>query len=82
MEAGVTLVGIDSFNIDSTDDGTRPVHSALLGAGIPIVEHMCRIGAVPDRGARFFAVPVKVKGNGNVSRPRLREGLVSSCSCS
>jgi arylformamidase len=64
VEAGVTLVGIDSFNIDSIDDGTRPVHSALLGAGIPIVEHMRGLGAVPDHGARFFAVPVKVKGMG------------------
>jgi arylformamidase len=62
--AGVILVGIDSFNIDSTDDGTRPVHSALLGAGIPIVEHMRGLDAVPERGARFFAVPVKVKGMG------------------
>jgi arylformamidase len=64
VEAGVALVGIDSFNIDSTDDGRRPVHSALLGAGIPIVEHMCGLAGVPDRGARFFAVPVKVKGMG------------------
>jgi kynurenine formamidase len=64
VKAGVTLVGIDSYNIDSTDDGTRPVHSALLGAGIPIVEHMCGLADVPDRGARFFAVPVKVKGMG------------------
>ena len=62
--AEVALVGIDSFNIDSTDDGTRPVHTALLGAGIPIVEHLCNLGDVPDRGARFFAVPVKVKGMG------------------
>ena len=64
VKAGVTLVGIDSYNIDSIDDGTRPVHSALLGAGIPIVEHMCGLAAIPDRGARFFAVPVKVKGMG------------------
>jgi arylformamidase len=64
VDAGVTLVGIDSFNIDSTDDGTRRVHSALLGAGIPIVEHMCGLDTVPERGARFFAVPVKVKGMG------------------
>jgi kynurenine formamidase len=64
VEAGVTLVGIDSFNIDSIDDGTRRVHSALLGAGIPIVEHLCNLAALPDRGARFFAVPVKVKGMG------------------
>ena len=64
VEARVALVGIDSFNIDSIDDNTRPVHSALLGAGILIVEHMCGLGALPDRGARFFAVPVKVKGMG------------------
>lgn len=64
VEARVALVGIDSFNIDSTDDGTRPVHSALLAAGVPIVEHMCNLAVVPDRGARFFAVPVKVKGMG------------------
>jgi arylformamidase len=64
VEAGVALVGIDSFNIDSIDDGTRPVHSALLGAGILIVEHMCNLAAVPERGSRFFAVPVKVKGMG------------------
>jgi arylformamidase len=64
VAAGVSLVGIDSFNIDSTDNGTRPVHSALLGAGIPIVEHMCGLAALPERGARFFAVPVKVKGMG------------------
>ena len=64
VDAGVTLVGIDSFNIDSIDDGARPVHTALLAANIPIVEHMCGLSAVPDRGARFFAVPVKVKGMG------------------
>jgi kynurenine formamidase len=64
VAAGVAIVGIDSFNIDSIDDGTRPVHSALLGAGVPIVEHLCNLGAVPDTGARFFAVPVKVKGMG------------------
>jgi kynurenine formamidase len=64
VDAGVTLVGIDSFNIDCTDDGNRPVHSALLGAGIPIVEHLCGLAALPDRGARFYAVPVKVKGMG------------------
>jgi len=64
VAAGVTLVGIDSFNIDSIDDGTRPVHSALLGAGIPIVEHMCGLAGVPERGTHFFAVPVKVKGMG------------------
>ena len=62
--AGAVLVGIDSYNIDDTDDGTRPVHSILLGAGIPIVEHLRGLDRLPDDGFRFFAVPVKVKGFG------------------
>ena len=63
-EAGASLVGIDSLNIDDTADLARPVHSTLLGACIPIVEHLRGLSAVPDSGARFFAVPVKVKGFG------------------
>lgn len=63
-DAGAVLVGIDSHNIDSTETGERPVHSTLLGREIPIVEHLTGLSAVPDRGARFFAVPVKVKGFG------------------
>lgn len=64
VSAGAVLVGIDSFNIDSTDTGERPVHSTLLGHDIPIAEHLCGLAGVPDRGSRFFAVPVKVKGFG------------------
>jgi arylformamidase len=64
LDHGVTLVGIDSLNIDDTDDGTRPVHSMLLGAEVPIVEHMCNLGALPERDFRFFAVPAKVAGFG------------------
>lgn len=63
-DAGAVLVGIDSHNIDGTETGERPVHSILLGREIPIVEHMTGLSAAPDRGARFFAVPVKVKGFG------------------
>ena len=55
------LVGIDSFNIDATSDGNRPAHSVLLGHDIPIVEHLCRLGDLPDSGFKFFAVPVKVR---------------------
>lgn len=62
--AGAALVGIDSFNIDSVDTGERPVHSTLLGHEIPIVEHLRGLSALPDKGSRFFAVPVKVKGFG------------------
>ncbi len=61
----VALVGIDSLNIDDDEDGTRPVHTLLLGAGIPIVEHLCGLEALPARGFRFHAVPVPVRGLGS-----------------
>ena len=60
-KGGATIVGIDSYNIDSIRDGKRPVHSILLGHDIPVVEHLCGLGELPDSGFKFFAVPVKVK---------------------
>ncbi|HEV2321871.1 MAG TPA: cyclase family protein, partial [Gammaproteobacteria bacterium] len=61
---GAAFVGIDSLNIDGIETGYRPVHTILLGADIPICEHMCNLVALPDRGFRFHAAPVKVKGFG------------------
>ena len=63
-DAGAVLVGIDSLNIDCTDTGERPVHTTLLRAGIPIVEHMTNLGALPADGFRFTAVPPKISGMG------------------
>jgi kynurenine formamidase len=67
VEAGVALAGIDSLNIDATHhpegDG-RPVHTTLLGAGIPIVEHLTNLAALPGDGFRFTAVPPKIRGMG------------------
>jgi arylformamidase len=63
-DAGVALVGIDSYNIDDVQDLRRPVHSILLRREIPIVEHMTNLAVLPATGFRFFAVPVKVKGFG------------------
>jgi arylformamidase len=63
-DQGAVLVGIDSLNIDDTADLARPVHSTLLRAEIPIVEHLTNLGRLPDAGFRFFAVRVKFKGMG------------------
>lgn len=65
VESGAVLVGIDSLNIDDTADARRPVHTALLAAEIPIVEHLTNLEALPDRGFRFFSVPAKVLGMGS-----------------
>jgi kynurenine formamidase len=65
--AGPALVGIDSLNIDDTDDGVRPAHTLLLGAGIPIVEHLTNLGELPESGFRFHAVPAPFRGLGSFS---------------
>ena len=64
VEAGAALVGIDSHNIDDTRTRTRPAHTLLLGAGIPICEHMRGLDLLPDEGFRFTAAPPKVAGFG------------------
>ncbi|MEE1822427.1 cyclase family protein [Streptomyces sp. BE20] len=63
-EQGPALVGIDSVNIDDTTDGTRPAHTALLAAGIPVVEHLRGLEQLPPSGFRFFAAPPAVEGMG------------------
>ncbi|MFT4166022.1 MAG: cyclase family protein [Microlunatus sp.] len=63
-DCGAALVGIDSLNIDDTTGGTRPAHSVLLAAGIPVVEHLCNLAALPRSGFRFSAVPPRIAGMG------------------
>ncbi|MGZ4843416.1 MAG: cyclase family protein [Candidatus Angelobacter sp.] len=65
VKSGVALVGIDSVNIDDINDKTRPVHSILLEANIPIVEHLTNLAEAPTEGFQFFAVPVPVKAFGS-----------------
>jgi kynurenine formamidase len=67
VDHGARLVGIDAVNIDRIDAepaGTRPAHSLLLGAGIPVVEHLTGLDQVPPHGARFTAAPPRVAGFG------------------
>jgi arylformamidase len=64
-ERAARLVGIDSLNIDDAQDGERPVHTILLGAGIPIVEHLRGLEQLPVAGFRFSAVPLAVRGMGS-----------------
>jgi arylformamidase len=62
IKAGAVLVGIDSINIDDAETSReRPAHSQLLAAGIHVVEHLTNLAAVPPTGARFTAVPPKIR---------------------
>jgi kynurenine formamidase len=63
-DQGARLVGIDALNIDDTSDAERPAHSILLAAGIPIVENLASLVALPAKGLRFSAVPMRAAGMG------------------
>jgi arylformamidase len=46
---------------------TRPIHTAqahhgLLGADIPIIEHLTNLKDVPDEDARLIALPAPISG--------------------
>lgn len=60
-DVGAALVGIDSVNLDDLGDRERPAHTLLLGADIPVAEHLCGLDVLPEQDFRFFAVPVKVR---------------------
>jgi kynurenine formamidase len=62
VDAGAALVGIDSLNVDSLADQRRPAHTAILDAGIPLVEHLTGLEQLPPDGFRFFAVPPRIRG--------------------
>ncbi|HET9790602.1 MAG TPA: cyclase family protein [Candidatus Angelobacter sp.] len=65
VKAGAVLVGIDSMNIDDVHDTSRPVHTLLLEANIPVVEHLTCLELLPETGFRFFALPAKIKAFGS-----------------
>lgn len=60
VEGRAAVVGVDWTNVDDTTDPARPAHTRLLGAGIPIVEHMRGLEALPATGFRFWAVPPRI----------------------
>ena len=46
-------------------DASRPVHNTVLGAGIPLLEHLTALDRLPDTGARLTALPPPVRGMGS-----------------
>ncbi len=64
LKQEVALVGIDAYNIDNMKGKSRPVHTILLGAEIPIVEHLCNLHRLKEKSFKFTATPPKLKGIG------------------
>jgi len=57
VRAKAAFVGIDSLNIDDVRDTARPAHTKLLGAGIPVCEHM-KLDLLLDGDGFLHAVPI------------------------
>lgn len=64
VAGGAAVVGIDSVNIDDTSGGARPIHTVLLGAGIPIVEHLRGLDRLTGTTFTFTALPPAIQGVG------------------
>jgi kynurenine formamidase len=62
VAAEVSVVGVDFWNIDNTEDPSRPAHTRLLGAGILIVEHLCNLTELPERGAELYVPVLRITG--------------------
>ena len=57
--ANVALVGIDAVAVDDPDD---PGRRSLLGADIPILEHLTNLDLLPETGARLTVLPPPIRG--------------------
>jgi kynurenine formamidase len=62
IDADVSLVGVDTLNIDDHQNPARPAHTRLLDEEVFIVENLCNLGSLVGTSFRFFAVPIKVRG--------------------
>lgn len=66
VNAGTKVVGVDFPNVDDPAGQAQPVRARLLGAGIPVVEHLTNLGALPTSGFRFYAVPLRITRGASV----------------
>jgi len=73
--ASVRLVGLDAISVDAASDPDLPVHRALLGAGIAIVEGL-DLTRVPAGTYELFCLPLKIaNGDGAPARVLLRSSM-------
>jgi arylformamidase len=65
---GIRLVGTDFLSIEGAGDPAFPVHRALLGAEIAVVEGL-DLREVPPGSCRFVCLPLKLRaGDGGPAR--------------
>jgi arylformamidase len=59
LGGGAVLVGVDFPSVDCPRPEAGAACERLLRAGIVVVEGLCNLSALPERGFRFYAVPLR-----------------------
>jgi arylformamidase len=59
LAGGAALVGVDFPSVDCPRPGAPAACERLLRAGIVVVVRLCNLSALPERGFRFYAVPLR-----------------------
>lgn len=69
VERGIKMVGIDTASTDYGKTKDFPVHVVIAAAGIPALENLTNLDALPQTGAYVMAMPLKVQeGSGAPAR--------------
>jgi kynurenine formamidase len=61
-ERDVAAVGLDTASIDHGPSRRFEAHQVLAAAGVPALENLARLDALPARGFRVVALPMKIRG--------------------
>jgi kynurenine formamidase len=62
IDQGMKLIGVDCAGIENLDSSTHECHLAVFRRGIPLIENLTNLGALPGPRATVLAIPIAVKG--------------------
>lgn len=62
VDKKVSIVGIDSANIDHPSADDFAAHNILLPKGVLIVENLCNLNAIKKRRFKLVVLPLKIEG--------------------
>ena len=62
IDQGMKLIGVDCAGIENLDSATHECHLAIFRRGIPLIENLTNLGALPGPRATVLAIPIAIKG--------------------
>jgi kynurenine formamidase len=57
---GLKGVGFDCISVDAVGSIDMPIHKIILGAGLVIVENLCKLDSLPDGTFIFSCLPLRM----------------------